>query len=75
VATTYWGTLPELIEVIALAEAGKIKAHVESFSLDQAVEAYRLLKQGMVAGRAVIDPQLVGSAESLSKEFASYSAR
>jgi alcohol dehydrogenase, propanol-preferring len=68
-ATTYWGTLPELMEVIALAEAGKIKAHVQSFSLDQAVDAYRQLKQGKVAGRAVIDPQLVTPAESLSKEL------
>jgi hypothetical protein len=26
VATAYWGTLPELLEVIALASAGHIKA-------------------------------------------------
>ena len=26
VATTYWGSIPELIEVIALAQAGKIRA-------------------------------------------------
>lgn len=69
-ATTYWGTLPELMEVIALAEAGKIKPHIQAFPLDQAAEAYRLLKQGKLAGRAVIDPQLVSSAESLSREFA-----
>ena len=28
-ATTYWGTLPELTEVIALAEAGHLRPHVE----------------------------------------------
>jgi alcohol dehydrogenase, propanol-preferring len=67
-ATTYWGSLPELIEVIALAEAGKIKPHVQSFPLDQAAEAYRLLKQGKLAGRAVIDPRLVSSTESLTRE-------
>lgn len=68
-ATTYWGTLPELMEVIALAEAGTIKPHIQSFPLDQAVEAYRLLKQGKLAGRAVIDPQLVSPAESLSRQL------
>ena len=67
-ATTYWGTLPELMEVIALAEAGKITPHIRPFSLDQAVEAYQLLKQGKLAGRAVIDPQLVSPAESLRKD-------
>lgn len=66
-ATTYWGTLPELMEVIALAEAGKIKPHSQTFGLDQAVEAYQLLKQGKVAGRAVIDPQLVTPAEQVEK--------
>jgi propanol-preferring alcohol dehydrogenase len=33
VASTYWGSLPELMEVIALATAGKIRADVQRFSL------------------------------------------
>lgn len=74
-ATTYWGTLPELMEVIALAEAGKIKPHIQSFPLDQAASAYQLLKQGKLAGRAVIDPQLVSSGEVLSQEVALAGAR
>lgn len=66
-ATTYWGTLPELIEVIALAEAGKVKPHVQTFPLAQVAEAYRLLKDGKLAGRAVIDPQLASPADSMRK--------
>ena len=43
VATTYWGSIPELIEVIALAQAGKIHARVQRFSLDDAPRAYELM--------------------------------
>jgi alcohol dehydrogenase, propanol-preferring len=56
VATTYWGTLPELMEVISLAEAGLIKAHIETFPLNRAAEAYERIKAGQLAGRAVIEP-------------------
>ena len=31
-ASTYWGSVTELVEVIALAEEGHIRAHVEQFS-------------------------------------------
>jgi propanol-preferring alcohol dehydrogenase len=55
-ATTYWGTLPELIEVIALAEAGHIRPHVERFSLDEAPRVYDRLARGDIAGRAVVVP-------------------
>jgi propanol-preferring alcohol dehydrogenase len=57
VATTYWGTLPELFEVIALASAGRIKAHVTTFSLDNALDAYRAMREGTLEGRAVIIPE------------------
>ena len=73
--TTYWGTLPELMEVIALAEAGKIRPHVQTFGLDQAAEAYQLLKQGKVAGRAVIDPQLVTPSERVGKVLVGTASR
>ena len=36
VASPFWGTIPELIEVISLAQTGKIKMLVEHFPLDDA---------------------------------------
>lgn len=57
VATTYWGTLPELMEVIALAAAGRIRAHVQRFSLDDAPAAYEAMRTGALHGRAVIVPE------------------
>lgn len=56
VATTYWGTLPELAEVVALAAAGKIRAEVSTYGLDEAGEAYRAMSDGRLQGRAVIVP-------------------
>lgn len=57
--TTYWGSAVELLEVLDLARAGKIKAHVERFALADAAQAYALLREGQVAGRAVIVPGLI----------------
>jgi propanol-preferring alcohol dehydrogenase len=54
--TSFWGTLPELHEVIALARQGRVKAHVQRFGLDQALHAYELMEQGQLSGRAVIVP-------------------
>ncbi|MGZ4755198.1 MAG: NAD(P)-dependent alcohol dehydrogenase [Acidimicrobiia bacterium] len=54
--STYWGSVSELIEVIALAEAGKIRAHVERYSLDDAPKAYTDMAAGTLRGRAVIVP-------------------
>jgi len=56
VATTYWGSVTELAEVIALARDGKITAHVERFSLDDAPDAYQRMRDGTLRGRAVIVP-------------------
>ena len=55
-ATTYWGSLPELIEVLDLARRGLVRAHVERFSLDQVPAAYEKLAAGEVDGRVVIVP-------------------
>lgn len=55
-ASTYWGSVTELIEVVALAEAGKIRAHVERYSLDDAAQAYTDMAAGTLRGRAVIVP-------------------
>jgi propanol-preferring alcohol dehydrogenase len=56
VATSYWGTAPELIELISLARSGKIHVDVETYPLERAPEAYARLRRGEVRGRAVITP-------------------
>lgn len=55
-STTYWGSVTELHEVIALGEAGKIKAHVTRYALDDAPKAYEDMAAGTLHGRAVIVP-------------------
>jgi propanol-preferring alcohol dehydrogenase len=52
----YWGSIPELVEVVSLAQAGKIKMLVERFPIERASEAYHLLHDGKIPGRAVITP-------------------
>jgi propanol-preferring alcohol dehydrogenase len=54
--TSFWGTLPELHEVIALARQGLIKPHVQRFGLKEAMHAYELMEQGQLSGRAVMVP-------------------
>ncbi|MBE0597897.1 MAG: NAD(P)-dependent alcohol dehydrogenase [Desulfuromonadales bacterium] len=56
VVTPYWGSLPELVEVVALAERGQIRSHNAYYPLERAHEAYRDLRAGTLAGRAVIVP-------------------
>jgi propanol-preferring alcohol dehydrogenase len=56
VTAPYWGSIPELMEVVSLARAGKIKMLVEHFPLKRAAEAYHLLHDGKIQGRAVITP-------------------
>ncbi len=56
VSTTYYGTKNELIEVIALAEAGKLRADIEFFPIERAGQAYQRLRRGAINGRAVITP-------------------
>ncbi|MFE6509451.1 alcohol dehydrogenase catalytic domain-containing protein [Nocardioides sp. NPDC057767] len=52
----YWGSLPELHEVIALAQTGAIRVHTERFGLDEVPAAYDRLARGEVQGRAVAVP-------------------
>ncbi len=54
--TSFWGTLPELYEVIALAQRGLITPHIERFPLDQGVHASQLMEKGQLSGRAVVVP-------------------
>ncbi|MFF0051107.1 NAD(P)-dependent alcohol dehydrogenase [Streptomyces sp. NPDC005498] len=52
----YWGTLPELFEVLELARSGAVDIHVETFGIDEAPLAYERLHAGKINGRAVILP-------------------
>src|SRR5581483_7929980 len=54
--TTYWGSAIELIEVLELARAGKIHAHVERHPFEDAIEVYERLRRGEIQGRAVVCP-------------------
>ena len=57
-STVFWGTVPDLAEVLALAGSGAIKSDVEEFSMPQAPLAYRKLREGSLEGRAVIVPHV-----------------
>ncbi len=52
----YWGTLLDLMEVLALAQAGRIQTTVERFPLERVEEAYQRMREGTLQGRAVITP-------------------
>ncbi|MCX5059525.1 MULTISPECIES: NAD(P)-dependent alcohol dehydrogenase [unclassified Streptomyces] len=52
----YWGSRPELMEVVELARQGLVSSHVETFTLDEAPTAYERLHAGDIIGRAVVLP-------------------
>lgn len=56
IRSSYWGSRPELIEVLDLARTSGINVHTEVFSLRDAPEAFRKLKNNEMVGRAVIVP-------------------
>jgi propanol-preferring alcohol dehydrogenase len=56
VQTTYWGTRPELVEVLDLAARGLVRATIITFPLAQAGDAYRRLEKNEVIGRTVVVP-------------------
>jgi propanol-preferring alcohol dehydrogenase len=56
IATTYWGSRPELTELLALAASGQISAERSIYSLEHGAQAYRDLRDGLVTGRAVVVP-------------------
>jgi propanol-preferring alcohol dehydrogenase len=56
IQTTYWGSRPELVEVLALGARGLIRPKIATFSLEKAVEAYKALASGEIEGRAVVVP-------------------
>lgn len=54
--TTYWGSRPELVEILNLAARGLIHVEHTTYSLANAAQAYKDLEAGKVKGRAVIVP-------------------
>ncbi len=56
IATTYWGSRPELTELLALAASGQISAERSIYSLEHGARAYRDLRDNLVTGRAVVVP-------------------
>ncbi len=56
VATTYWGSLPELAEVVALAAQRLVTVEAELFSLERAPDAYQKMRAGKLGGRAIVTP-------------------
>jgi alcohol dehydrogenase, propanol-preferring len=54
---SYTGTLSEMVELVSLAKRGIIKPVVSNrFKLSQTTEALRMLRDGKIIGRAVINP-------------------
>jgi alcohol dehydrogenase, propanol-preferring len=54
---SYTGTLNDMIELVSLARRGVIKPLVSNrFKLNQATEALKMLKEGKILGRGVINP-------------------
>jgi propanol-preferring alcohol dehydrogenase len=51
-----WGSLPELVEVVALARSGAIRTEAERLRLEDAIDGYHRLSRGEVRGRAVVVP-------------------
>ncbi|EXG82488.1 NAD(P)-dependent alcohol dehydrogenase [Cryptosporangium arvum] len=56
VTPTYWGTRPELHEVLRLAARGDLRAEVRTWPLSRATDAYAAVAAGTVPGRAVVVP-------------------
>jgi NAD+-dependent secondary alcohol dehydrogenase Adh1 len=50
------GTYNELVELMALAQSGKVTLHTQSYPLDAAQDALRDLDAGQVRGRAILVP-------------------
>lgn len=55
-ASVFYGSIPELAEVIVLAQRGQLSARIESFPLEQAPQVYQRLSTGAIEGRAVLTP-------------------
>jgi propanol-preferring alcohol dehydrogenase len=60
IQTVYWGSRPELVEVLELAAAGRLHPRITTYDLDAAIDAYHAMQTGKLEGRAVIVPSAVG---------------
>ena len=56
VVTPFYGTIPEMRELLSLAARGHVRAHVTKYPLTRVAEAYADLNAGKLEGRAVICP-------------------
>ncbi|MFI9509535.1 NAD(P)-dependent alcohol dehydrogenase [Nocardia sp. NPDC052566] len=56
VRKSYGGTKSDLIDSVALAEAGKLRIEVEKYDLADGRDALDRLERGLVGGRAVLVP-------------------
>ena len=56
VVTTLGGSTSELVEAVALAEAGRIEPKMEKFPLEDVAEVYKKLEANEITGRAVLIP-------------------
>lgn len=58
IQSTYWGTRPELIEVLDLGARELLRPKVTTVGLDEAINAYQAMAAGKLEGRAVVVPNL-----------------
>jgi propanol-preferring alcohol dehydrogenase len=56
VQSVYWGSRPELVELLDLGARGLVRPLVTTWPLAEAVDAYGALEDGNVTGRAVVIP-------------------
>ncbi|MDE3206954.1 MAG: NAD(P)-dependent alcohol dehydrogenase [Acidobacteriota bacterium] len=54
--TTYWGTRPELVEVLDLGARRLLQPRITTVGLDDALDAYRRMAAGQLEGRVVVVP-------------------
>ncbi|WP_326727081.1 NAD(P)-dependent alcohol dehydrogenase [Streptomyces phaeochromogenes] len=56
ISLPFWGTRPELEEVVALARKGVVRVETEEFALSSAPDAIDRLRSGRTRGRTVLVP-------------------
>jgi propanol-preferring alcohol dehydrogenase len=56
IRTTFGGSKLELMQIVALAEAGKLQSHVTKYDLSDVQTAIDKLRAGEIVGRAVVVP-------------------
>ena len=59
ISLPFWGTRPDLEQVVAPARSGAVRVATERFPLSRAQEAIDTLRSGEVRGRAVLVPDSI----------------